>query len=127
MIMDRSGDEMILSVGFEGGGLTLFRRSATGNSPSYYVELNQVALAEMLEEDEGSIAAVARSRIVPSLSEALAVLDETPDWVAMYVSDVAPEYGQQILAAVESRMSRIEASSRRATLARWRERCRSTP
>ena len=109
--------EVVLSVGAEGGGLTLFLARTAAGQIEHFTRLSAQSFEDIPGVDRTS------SRVA-AFDEALALLDEEPDWVRLIVTDVHPDYAARILDAVESRLrARNDGASLERALERWRRRC----
>lgn len=103
--MERDADdEVIVEVGAEGASLALRRRKSANGDDEFYVEMNQVALYDTVEELDGAHLPgepVTRSRPATTFEEGLVLLDRLPDWPALYPVHTYPELSERVLAAVE--------------------------
>ena len=130
--MTDSEDEVVVEVGFEGGALTLYRRATPDRGEQFYTSLNQVALYDLVEGEDGDPLPgepVSSSAPCTTFEEGLALLDESPFWVRLHVMSVAPAFAGRVLAAVEERLARLDLDAVRhqRVLGQWRRRCEPEP
>lgn len=106
--------EVVLQVGTEGGSITLYR-DLSGEAPRFLLATNEVAMWDLLSDEDGPAPPPAPPRAVGStLAEALEALDRYR-WFRLFPMTVHPELAAEIEAGVLAR------GGERA-LARWRER-----
>ena len=111
--------EIILQVGAEGGDLTLYgSRTASG----WQFSLRAYDCTPILL-DEGDAAMRHTSSRVTSWADAVALLDTYPHWAEFCPLTVHPDFLQQVLREVESRLHHVERHQQ--YLDRWRRVCKS--
>ena len=108
--------QVILDVGGEGAGLTLFGDKDHSGEWKFWIQTDETATFEALhdEDRQGLGEPIRTSRQVHSLPEGLKLLDQYP-WFRLYPTKVHPEFREAILVEV----------GRRGTLtdqARWNHR-----
>jgi hypothetical protein len=120
--------EVVVRVGAEGGSLTLFRVRTPGGEHRFCVELNVVALHELMEALDGEPPggeAVTRTRLVSTLEEGLQLLDDEP-WVELYPIEIHRDHAAQVWAVVEPRLKQLEVDRpdrARQQAEQWRALC----
>jgi hypothetical protein len=112
------GREVIVLVGVEGGGVTLYgERTERGWRFSCdFVDQTPYMLAE--GEDRREIRRVTKT--VGSWDDALALLDQKR-WLSLDAIRVHPEFRERVMKIVVDRLGTDPKNARR--LERWRERC----
>lgn len=106
--------EVILSVGFEGGSLTLFGIDGPGGWRFFHERDESTMQALLYEEDAAGMTFFERSAEMSDLEEALVSLDRW-HWYDGYPACVHPSFARQIMTAVAQRASRTG----RVVGARW--------
>jgi hypothetical protein len=113
-------EEVVLRVGAEGGSLTVYRVPYTGGGWFWEVETNEVALHDLVSDDDDldSCGAVRRT-LAESFEEAIERLDKYP-WVRLYPLQIHKDYHDAILRAVLERGGEREERRWRSMLRRER-------
>ena len=109
------GVEVILDIGAEGGGLTLFGR----RTPAGWEFMRELVDHSAAMLDEPTIHH--RSEVVNTLEEGLCLLDRYP-WHRLFPLKVHPEFSAAILAAVRQRIAHDGEGAARG-LGRWERVC----
>jgi NAD-dependent deacetylase len=104
--------ETVVEVGCEGGSITLLRKRGAGEAWKFRLGINEVALYDMLSEEDlaGLGPAVKESGYVHSFPEALGLLDQY-QWFKLVPLEVHPEYLDAVLLAVRDRGGPERAAS----------------
>jgi hypothetical protein len=105
--------EIILDVGAEGGSLTVFGDKSEDGKWKFHLNRNELMLYDSDEDPGGRDAYYENSAYLPSLQEALKLLDKYP-WFSLYPVEVHPEFFDTILSEVRQRGGEKEEF-------RWRE------
>lgn len=112
---DMSKSEVILSIGAEGGDMTLYgvRTGETWLFRRKVVDQTLLLMDEPGFEDT--------TEAVGSLEEGLALLDQHP-WHNLYPLEVHPEFRAEVLSAWEARF-KADDSRNQHVLDRWKKLC----
>ncbi len=110
--------EVVLEVAAEGGSIVV-RRDAAHNGERFWIETNEIAIQELLsEEDQRDTSPAFGSNFVSSFAEALEQLDRYP-WFQLSPLIVHQEYREAVLAAVRMRVDSRNHDESKGILKRW--------
>lgn len=110
--------ETILELGAEGGSIAIYGLRGSDGLRKYVLEKNEVALRDMLPDEDFDGEAVVRSAPVTSWAEAVSLLNQNPQWHSLSPIDVHPYFESRIFALVAERGGA-------STVERWRRFSRS--
>ena len=111
-------EEVVLSVGAEGGSLSVYRVPLADGRWDWEVETNEVATYDLLSDDDDlDVRSSVRRTGATSLGDALTVLDKYP-WVRLTPMQVHADYRDVILSAVLERGNGRDQERWRAMLNR---------
>ncbi len=96
--------QVILELGAEGGTLTLFGGKGDSGQWTFWTEVDESTIYELLDEEDrrGLGSPVSTSKSVASLPEALALFDKY-QWFRLIPLEIDPEFQDAILIEVQKR------------------------
>jgi len=115
--------KLLVSIGAEGGAITLYGDLSDPGHPRYRVVLADGTLT-FLEGEEGGTGIRKDSGWLSTWPEAIQVLDCYP-WPHLACLHVDPTVASAIWNALENYIRRTERPIRESALRRWREACGS--
>jgi hypothetical protein len=109
--------EVVLEVGVEGGGATIYRTLLASGGWQYHVEGSSMYLDENDDEDWRSWT----TEPVDSVRVALQSIAEDGSWVFFYPTSVHPEHGKIVWELAQEAASRLTTESSKVWTARSRD------
>lgn len=108
--------ELVLQLGVEGGGATVFRTPLASGGWQFHVEGSSMYLDE--NDDEGWRSW--RSEQVPSVEEALREVADDGSWVFFHPVEVHPDYRAAVWELAQAAAAKLPEGRRQT----WERRCR---
>ncbi|MEX2310506.1 MAG: hypothetical protein WD738_23265 [Pirellulales bacterium] len=103
-----AGKELVLDLGTEGGGATIFRTRSDAGDWQFHIEGNALEL----DENEDEVWRSWSTEPVPNIEVALRAVAEDDSWVFFFPIEIHPEYRTIVRELVEAAVAKLPAERR---------------